>query len=129
MINSFRIYIRWVPAILCFFALQNVVGQVNLPDTLVLDPKIKVGKLENGLTYYIRQNKKPEQKVELRLVVNAGSINEDDDQQQAADARGAVAHLVVAPARKPADDEQDQQDQQYETHEPYLRRARSAARA
>lgn len=81
MINSFRIYIRWVPAILCFFALQNVVGQVNLPDTLVLDPKIKVGKLENGLTYYIRQNKKPEQKVELRLVVNAGSINEDDDQQ------------------------------------------------
>ena len=56
-------------------------SQVNLSDTLTTDSKIKIGKLENGLTYYIRQNKKPEQKVELRLVVNAGSILEDDDQQ------------------------------------------------
>ncbi|HEY0678360.1 MAG TPA: insulinase family protein [Chitinophagaceae bacterium] len=56
-------------------------AQVNLAEPLPLDPKLKVGKLENGLTYYIRQNKKPEQRVELRLVVNAGSINEDDDQQ------------------------------------------------
>lgn len=56
-------------------------AQVNLSEPLPLDPKVKVGKLENGLTYYIRQNKRPEQKVELRLVLNAGSINEDDDQQ------------------------------------------------
>jgi zinc protease len=39
------------------------------------------GKLENGLTYYIRSNKKPEKKVELRLIVNVGSIVEDNDQQ------------------------------------------------
>jgi zinc protease len=44
-------------------------------------PRVKVGKLANGLTYYIAQNKKPEQKLELRLVVKAGSILEDDDQQ------------------------------------------------
>lgn len=56
-------------------------AQVNLQEPLPLDPKVKTGKLENGLTYYIRQNKRPEQKVELRLVLNAGSINEDDDQQ------------------------------------------------
>ncbi|HYC27648.1 MAG TPA: pitrilysin family protein, partial [Chitinophagaceae bacterium] len=56
-------------------------AQVNLSDPLPMDPKVKVGKLPNGLTYYIRQNKKPEQRVELRLVVNAGSINEDEDQQ------------------------------------------------
>ena len=56
-------------------------AQANLQDKITVDPKVKIGKLENGLTYYIRQNKKPEQKVELRLVVNAGSINEDDDQQ------------------------------------------------
>ena len=48
---------------------------------LPVDPKVKVGKLPNGLTYYIRENKKPEKKVELRLVVNAGSILEDPDQQ------------------------------------------------
>lgn len=46
-----------------------------------IDPKVKIGKLANGLTYYIRSNKKPEQKVELRLVINAGSVLEDDDQQ------------------------------------------------
>jgi Predicted Zn-dependent peptidases len=56
-------------------------AQLNLSEQLPLDPQVKIGKLENGLTYYIRQNKKPEQRVELRLVVNAGSINEDDDQQ------------------------------------------------
>ncbi|MCU0375287.1 MAG: insulinase family protein, partial [Chitinophagaceae bacterium] len=48
---------------------------------LPIDPKVKVGKLPNGITYYIRSNKKPENKVELRLAVNAGSILEDDDQQ------------------------------------------------
>jgi zinc protease len=46
-----------------------------------VDSKVKIGKLANGLTYYIRTNKKPEKKVELRLVINAGSILEDDDQQ------------------------------------------------
>lgn len=59
-------------------------GQVSnneLSKPIPLDSKILTGKLDNGLTYYIRQNDKPENKVELRLVVNAGSILEDDDQQ------------------------------------------------
>jgi zinc protease len=51
------------------------------PKALPLDPKVKIGKLANGLTYYIRENKKPEKKVELRLAINAGSILEDADQQ------------------------------------------------
>ena len=45
------------------------------------DPNIRTGKLENGLTYYIRNNGKPADKVVLRLVISAGSILEDDDQQ------------------------------------------------
>ncbi|MGG8495124.1 M16 family metallopeptidase [Tenacibaculum sp. TC6] len=44
------------------------------------DPSVKIGKLSNGLTYYIQQNPKPANKVELRLAINAGSILEDDDQ-------------------------------------------------
>ncbi|TXI95132.1 MAG: insulinase family protein [Burkholderiaceae bacterium] len=44
-------------------------------------PKLIKGKLANGLTYYIQKNTKPEQKVEMRLVVNAGSVLEDEDQQ------------------------------------------------
>ncbi len=59
----------------------QLMAQTNPTDSIPLDPKVKIGKLPNGLTYYVRQNKKPEQKVELRLVVNAGSILEDDDQQ------------------------------------------------
>ncbi|MCF6307862.1 MAG: insulinase family protein [Flavobacteriaceae bacterium] len=53
------------------------VGTQSIPT----DPNVRVGKLSNGLTYYIRNNGKPEDKVILRLVVNAGSILEDDDQQ------------------------------------------------
>ena len=45
-----------------------------------IDPSVKIGKLSNGLTYYIKNNGKPADKVELRLVVNAGSILEDNDQ-------------------------------------------------
>ncbi len=45
-----------------------------------IDPNVKIGKLSNGLTYYIRNNGKPANKVELRLVVNAGSILENDKQ-------------------------------------------------
>tara|TARA_R110002074_G_scaffold39418_1_gene106020 strand:- start:6238 stop:9084 length:2847 start_codon:yes stop_codon:yes gene_type:complete len=45
-----------------------------------IDPNVKIGKLSNGLTYYIRNNGKPEDKLELRLVVNAGSILETEKQ-------------------------------------------------
>jgi zinc protease len=47
---------------------------------LPVDPKVRIGTLPNGLRYYIRQNAKPEKRAELRLVVNAGSVLEDDDQ-------------------------------------------------
>ncbi|MES1214895.1 MAG: insulinase family protein [Bacteroidota bacterium] len=67
--------------ILLFFLCFQVSAQINLAQTLPVDPNVKIGKLANGLTYYIRKNAKPEKKVELRLAVNAGSILEDDDQQ------------------------------------------------
>jgi zinc protease len=53
----------------------------GLDQSLPIDPSVTFGKFNNGLTYYIRTNKKPEKRLELRLVVNAGSILEDDDQQ------------------------------------------------
>lgn len=53
----------------------------RLNDPIPVGPEVKVGKLSNGLTYYIRKNGKPEKKLELRLVVKAGSILEDEDQQ------------------------------------------------
>src|SRR5687768_14593180 len=81
MINSFKTCSHWVIMLLCIFIVEHSTAQVNPADKMPVDPKMKIGKLSNGLTYYVRQNKKPENKVELRLAVNAGSINEDDDQQ------------------------------------------------
>ncbi len=52
----------------------------NSTNPIPTDPNVKTGKLSNGLTYYIQNNPKPENKVELRLVINAGSILEDEDQ-------------------------------------------------
>jgi zinc protease len=59
---------------------QNSEIEKALQKPIPLDPNVKVGQLENGLTYYIRQNEKPEDKVEFRLVINAGSMQENDKQ-------------------------------------------------
>ncbi|HKR11137.1 MAG TPA: insulinase family protein [Pyrinomonadaceae bacterium] len=53
---------------------------LKLTDPMPVDPQITIGTFPNGLKYYIRANKKPEKRAELRLVVKAGSILEDDDQ-------------------------------------------------
>ncbi len=50
-------------------------------DPLPVDPGVRIGRLENGLTYYVRENHKPEHRAELRVAVNAGSLLERDDQQ------------------------------------------------
>lgn len=56
-------------------------------DTLPVDPAVRVGRLANGLTYYVRENREPRERAELRLVVDAGSVLEDPDQR-------GLAHLV-----------------------------------
>ncbi|MDE2751181.1 MAG: insulinase family protein, partial [Gemmatimonadota bacterium] len=56
-------------------------------DPIPPDPAVMTGELANGFTYFIRENDQPENRAELRLVVNAGSILEDDDQL-------GLAHLV-----------------------------------
>ena len=57
-------------------------------DTLLPnDTSVVVGRLPNGLTYYVRRNAEPPRRAELRLVVNAGSILEDPQQR-------GLAHVV-----------------------------------
>ena len=63
------------------------VAQNNETEKIPTDPNVKIGKLENGLTYYIRNNGKPEDKLELRLALKAGSILETDEQQ-------GLAHFI-----------------------------------
>jgi len=54
--------------------------EIDLQDKLPVDPAIIKGQLDNGLTYYIKKNVKPEKRAELRLAVNVGSVLEDEDQ-------------------------------------------------
>ena len=68
-----------------FLGLQAQTDELSKP--IPIDPTVKIGKLDNGITYYIRQNTMPEKRVEMRLVTNAGSILEEDDQQ-------GLAHFV-----------------------------------
>ena len=49
-------------------------------DRLPLDESIRTGTLDNGLSWMVRANDTPEKRSELRLVLNAGSILENDDQ-------------------------------------------------
>jgi zinc protease len=55
--------------------------------TLPRDTSVVIGRLANGLTYYVRRNAEPQRRAELRLVVNAGSLLEDPDQR-------GLAHVV-----------------------------------
>ncbi len=71
-----------------FLVVTNyALAQNKTSENIPTDPNVKIGKLDNGLTYYIRNNGKPEDKLELRLAVKAGSILETDEQQ-------GLAHFV-----------------------------------
>ena len=63
------------------------VSNVALTDPLPADPSVRTGTLDNGLTYFIRRNAEPANRAELRLAVNAGSVQEEDDQK-------GLAHLL-----------------------------------
>jgi zinc protease len=64
---------------------QQPTGAAAAP--LPFDSAVEIGMLSNGMRYYIRENHKPEKRAELRLVVNAGSVLEDEDQR-------GLAHMV-----------------------------------
>ena len=63
------------------------VASYGVAQQMPVDPEVVFGTLPNGLRYYVRANGKPSHRAELRLVVKAGSVLEDDDQQ-------GVAHFV-----------------------------------
>ena len=64
-------------------------GAQSAPLTQVIgiDPQVRAGRFANGLQYFVRANPVPRGRAELRLVVNAGSVLEDDDQR-------GLAHFV-----------------------------------
>src|SRR6516162_11547703 len=85
-----RIQISFVVLLLIFAGSAAAPAQQvapSLSDPIPVEREITIGKLPNGLRYYIRANNRPEKRAELRLVVKAGSVLEDDNQQ-------GLAHFI-----------------------------------
>ena len=62
-------------------------ADIDLDQPIPVNPQVTIGEFENGIDYYIQVNKKPENRAALWLVVNSGSVLEDDDQR-------GLAHFV-----------------------------------
>jgi zinc protease len=68
--------------IIMLFAANSIIAQQSKTvDALKMDPSVKVGKLPNGMTYYIKKNVEPKNRAQLRLVVKAGSVLENENQR------------------------------------------------
>jgi zinc protease len=74
LIRSFLILV----AILLFSVITK--AQTDLTKSAPLDPEVRTGKLNNGLTYFIRKNKEPEKRASFYIIQNVGAILENDDQ-------------------------------------------------
>ena len=57
-----------------------MVSAQEAPEKLPMDPEVRYGKLENGLTYYIRHNEQPKQRAEFHIAQAVGAILEEDHQ-------------------------------------------------
>ena len=67
-------------ALLLLASTATMVAQMQMPP-IPVDPDVRIGKLDNGLTYYIRHNAWPEQRAEFYIAQRVGSIQENDDQR------------------------------------------------
>ncbi len=67
--------------LLVIFATSTIMLQAQQMPSIPIDSKVKIGKLENGLTYYIRENKLPENRANFYIVQKVGSILEEDNQR------------------------------------------------
>ena len=70
-----------IVAILTLGMASTASAQINPQQPIPADKAIRIGKLENGLTYYIRHNEKPKGMANFYIVHDVGAIQEDDNQQ------------------------------------------------
>ena len=66
--------------VMALIAITQVSAQMQMPP-IPTDPNVRIGKLDNGLTYYIRHNEKPENRVEMYIAQKVGSILEEPRQR------------------------------------------------
>ena len=59
-----------------------VAQDIGADQTIPMDPDIRIGKLDNGLTYYIRHSENPKNRGEFYIVHNVGAMQEEDNQNE-----------------------------------------------
>ena len=64
----------------CFVAFSCLQAQQQMPP-IPVDKDVRIGKLDNGLTYYIRKNNLPEHQANFYIVQKVGSILEEENQR------------------------------------------------
>ena len=73
--------------LLFLLLLLPVLGFSQSDKQLPIDKEYRIGKLENGLTYYIRHNELPKNQVCFYIAQNVGSMQEEESQR-------GLAHLL-----------------------------------
>jgi len=63
------------------FAAGSAMAQFDPMQPIPADKEVRTGRLDNGLTYYIRHNEKPKGQADFYILHNVGAIQEEDDQQ------------------------------------------------
>ncbi len=58
----------------------DIMSGKKMTDPIQNDPSVMTGKFSNGLTYYIKENKEPENRAMFQIFINAGSLDEEDSQ-------------------------------------------------
>ncbi len=77
----FQVTAALCAGLIAFFSGVPAVAQTWSPeDPIPPDSSVSVGQLDNGLRYFVQENDRPENRAELRLVVDVGSIVEEEDQ-------------------------------------------------
>lgn len=66
--------------LLSFCIIASMFAMMAQNGPLPIDPQVRYGKLSNGMTYYIRHNELPKDRVEIHIAQNVGAILEEDDQ-------------------------------------------------
>ena len=79
-VTTMKVSTKLFVCFLLIISSVSVIAQTASAKKLAVSQEVKIGKLANGVTYYIRKNQEPKNRAELRLVVKAGSILETDKQ-------------------------------------------------
>ena len=67
--------------IVVLMAASSVVAFAQQMPPIPVDPDVKIGKLDNGITYYIRHNNWPENRADFYIAQRVGSIQEEEEQR------------------------------------------------